>query len=101
MLPVAVPRAELRTASVAEKGRELAPLRFVAHGELHFVAEVTGGSYVLRRADSGSRVKRHQHRWVALWCPIDSPDIKELALEKRRTWAKGAAEAHYERTHRA
>lgn len=66
-------------------------------GPAHFVADVTGGAYVLRKVDSRSRVASQRHRWKSLWVPIDSPNIRELALEKRREWARGAAEVHYER----
>lgn len=103
MTPLAIVRADAaKAAHIAEKNRRAAlrRLRWVAHGERHFVATVDGGAYVLRRQDSGSRVKRHRYRWIALWAPIDSPDIKELALERRYQWAKGAAEAHYERRQR-
>lgn len=70
------------------------------HGLDHYVADVVGGAYVLRKVDSRSRVKRHRYRWKSLWVPIDSPHPKELACERRKDWAKGAAEVHYRRRRR-
>lgn len=66
----------------------------------HLVAEVPGGSYVLRKVDSRSRVARQRYRWLALWVPADSPVTRELALEKRKEWARAAAAVHYRRSGR-
>jgi hypothetical protein len=66
----------------------------------HLVAEVAGGSYVLRKVDSRSRVARQRYRWLALWVPTDSPHPRELALEKRKEWARAAAAVHYRRSRR-
>lgn len=93
-------RADIhKTVHIADKNRHatMRVLRWRQEGPHHFVAEVGGGSYVLRRVDSGSRVKRQRYRWKSLWVPNDSPHIKELALERLKEWARGAAEVHYER----
>lgn len=104
MGPLNIVRADAhRAAHIDAKNLRAASTELIwhHHGLDHYVAGVRGGSYVLRKVDSGSRIKRHRYRWKALWAPIDSPDIKELALERRKDWARGAAEAHYKRRNRA
>lgn len=103
MLPMGIIRADVeRGAHLDEKSRRAAlnELVWVEHDPEHFVATVPGGAYVLRKVDSRSRVRSQRYRWKALWAPVDSPDVKELALEKRKEWSRGAAEAHYKRSQR-
>jgi|GEM_PF-6454779 len=103
MLPILnVVRADAARAAHIDEKRLLAAdkaLHWVKAGPHHYVAEVPGkGSYVVRRVDSKSRVRRQRYRWLALWAPIDSPDVQELALEKLMEWGKAVAMAHYKRS---
>lgn len=67
----------------------------IGHDE--FLAESEHGIYHVRRVNSGSRVPSQRYRWRALWAPL-SGTVRELALEKRLGWSKGAAEAHHRRS---
>lgn len=91
-----------RDAHLGEKARgaAMADLVWREIDADHLVAEVPGGSYVLRKVDSRSRVARQRYRWRSLWVPADSPDVRELALERRKEWARSAAAIHYRRNTR-